>query len=69
MNFWWKCPNCGNKVDFTEELKDSCFDSEDGEACFEPETGIFFHTIFCHMCEASWVMSIGGMNREFIKDK
>lgn len=69
MRLWWKCPNCGSEVDLTEELLDSCFDADDGEAYFEPETGIFFHTIFCSTCKASWVMSIGGMSREFIKNK
>ena len=67
MKLWWRCPNCGNKMDFTEELIDTCFDSEDGEAYFDPEHGIIFYTIFCHSCGASWIMDIGSMSREFIK--
>ena len=67
MKLWWRCPNCGNKMDFTEELIDTGFDSEDGEAYFDPEHGIIFHTIFCHSCGASWIMDIGSMSREFIK--
>lgn len=41
MHLWWKCPNCGSVVDFSEELINSCFDADDGEAYFEPETGVF----------------------------
>lgn len=67
MKLWWRCPNCGNKVDFTAELIDTCFDAVDGEAYFDPEYGIIFHTIFCHSCGASWIMDIGSMSREFIK--
>lgn len=67
MKLGWRCPNCGNKVDFTGDLIDTCFDPEDGEAYFDPEHGIIFHTIFCHSCGASWIMDIGSMSREFIK--
>lgn len=69
MHLWWKCPNCGSKVDFTEELLGACFDAKDGEAYFDPEHGIIFHTIFCNVCGASWIMDIGNMSREFIKEK
>lgn len=69
MHLWWKCSNCGSKVDFTEELTGTCFDEEDGEACFDPEHGVIFHTIFCNTCGASWIMDIGDMSCEFIKNR
>lgn len=56
-------------MDFTEELTGACFDEEDGEAHFDPEHGIIFHTIFCSTCGASWIMDIGDMSRKFIKDR
>lgn len=59
MNQWWKCPICGEKVDFTRQMFD-VFDIEDGEAIFSPESGVWFHTIFCE-CGTSWVMSISEM--------
>jgi hypothetical protein len=58
MNLWWKCPNCGQKVDFTDEME-YVFD-EEGEADFDPKHGLFFHTITCK-CGALWTMSISGM--------
>ena len=70
MELWWTCPNCGTKVSFTGELLGTCFDKDDGEAYFEtgPSGGILFHTIFCSKCRATWIMSIGGMSKEFIKN-
>jgi hypothetical protein len=58
MNLWWKCPNCESKVDFTDEMS-FVFD-EEGEADFDPKSGLWFHTIMCD-CGASWSVSIGKM--------
>lgn len=53
---FWKCPKCGEIVDFTRQLN-YLFD-EYGEAEFEPESGVIFHTIFCDNCNSIWTMSI-----------
>lgn len=58
MNLWWKCPNCGNKVEYIKEME-FVFD-EEGEAEFNPRHGMSFHTILCE-CGASWITSIGEM--------
>ena len=34
MHLWWKCPNCGSKVDFTEELTGACFNEEETVSSF-----------------------------------
>jgi len=69
LNLYWTCPICGSKVDFTEQLTGICFDEQDGEANFDVNEngGIIFHNIFCPRCNASWVMSIGGMNKSELK--
>ena len=61
-NFFWECPNCHTKVKALKQLVDSCFD-EDGEAEFMVENGhgLYFHIISCPECEATWLMSISGM--------
>lgn len=58
---WWECPNCGAKVDFHEAILE-LFDEEDGEAYFDPEGGIYFHTIKCE-CGCSWTMGMSGIQR------
>lgn len=62
MNLWWECSNCGEVVDFTKEAS-SVFD-EDGEADFDPNSGLFFHTLFCNNveCGTTWIMSISEAN-------
>lgn|GEM_PF-6177844 len=57
---FWICPNCGNRISFTNQLYE-IFDHETGEAIFDPETGVFFHTLVCDGCCAEWVMAIGRM--------
>jgi hypothetical protein len=61
MDLWWKCPNCNEKVDFTRQM--GYVFEEDGEVEFDPEMGLWFHTIVCG-CGANWVMSIGEMNNQ-----
>ena len=63
-NYFWKCPNCYEKVDALKQLA-SLFD-ETGEADFavEKDCGLWFHTIVCPKCEAEWVLSISGMERD-----
>jgi len=56
---YWKCPNCKSKVDFEKQLK-YVFD-EKGEAEFDPETGLWLHTIECGKCDAEWTMSVSKM--------
>ena len=58
-NLWWLCPNCNEKVDFQKGIS-SIFES-DGEASFEPKSGVIFHTILCSNCEAEWSVSISEM--------
>lgn len=55
----WKCPNCNENVDFREQM-DSVF--ENGEADFNPENGLVFHTINCK-CGVYWTVSISEMER------
>lgn len=59
MNLWWKCPNCGDKVDYANQLE-LVFDDENGEAEFDPEIGMWLHTIFCN-CGALWTTGISKM--------
>lgn len=59
MNLWWICPNCGKKVNFTDEMA-LVFDMNDGEAEFDPKSGLCFHTIVCD-CGAIWTTSISKM--------
>ncbi len=61
MNLWWKCPNCGEKVNYTEQMS-YVFD-ENNEAEFDPEIGLFFHTIKCK-CGATWRTGISEMEKE-----
>lgn len=67
---WWKCPQCGNTVDFTNELIGSLFDENNGEALFNTAEGggVLFHTIFCSKCRAAWTMSISGLEKDFMND-
>lgn len=60
MELWWECPICGERVNFTEEMQSGCFDNK-GEAEFDPQRGIYFHTLFCK-CGARWVMSLSEVN-------
>lgn len=53
---FWICPKCGKIVDFTRQLR--CLFDETGDAEFEPESGVIFHTIFCDNCNSIWTMSI-----------
>lgn len=55
MDLWWNCPNCKEKVDFSQEV--SVVFDEDGEADFSPSKGLFFYTLFCS-CGNQWVVSI-----------
>ena len=66
---WWKCPNCGETVDFTGELLGSLFDEDTGEAFFDTtkDSGVLLHTILCSHCGASWTLSISGLEKEFMK--
>ena len=65
---WWKCPNCGETVDFTRELLGFLFDEDTGEAFFDTtdKGGVLFHTVFCSHCGASWTTSISGLEKEFM---
>lgn len=53
---YWKCPNCKSEVDFTGEME-YVFD-EDGEADFDPKSGLMMHTIQCGECPTEWIVSI-----------
>lgn len=61
---YWKCPNCDSKVDFEKQMR--YVFSEDEEADFDAESGLWFHTIECENeeCNAYWVTSISKMNVE-----
>lgn len=61
MKLWWKCPNCEEKVGFTDQMAD-IFDKA-GEADFDPKRGLWFHTLDCP-CGAEWVVSISEMGRK-----
>ena len=58
---WWYCPKCGNKVSFTETTS-TLFD-KDGEAYFEPESGVPFYILKCRgdQCKARWNIRISPM--------
>lgn len=58
---FWICPLCGNEVKFEEQVK-QLFD-EIGEAEFDPESGLYFHTIICDGCDSNWTMTISGRNK------
>lgn len=55
---YWKCPNCKEKVNFTDQME-YVFD-EDGEADFDPKRGLMFNVIDCK-CGAEWTVSISKM--------
>lgn len=61
--YFWYCPKCHEKVNCLEQLIDTCFDDDDGEAYFavEKDCGLWLHTISCPKCDAHWIMSISGM--------
>ena len=59
---WWKCPVCKKPVDYENQLH-VIFDENDNEALFNPELGMWLHTIMCD-CGAHWMMSISGMHFE-----
>lgn len=64
--YWWRCPNCKEFVDFDHQIE-TLFD-EWGEAEFEPENGVIFHTITCQKCKLSWIMSISQSDYTFVKE-
>lgn len=55
---WWVCPNCKSKVNFEKQMR-YVFSDED-EADFDPESGLWMHTIDC-TCGAYWTTGIGKM--------
>lgn len=55
---WWECPRCGQKVDFIKQVGELF--EEDGEASFDPNGGVWFHTISCD-CGCEWIMELSGM--------
>ncbi|MEC0031027.1 hypothetical protein [Bacillus cereus] len=57
---WWKCPDCNNPVDFENQLHE-IFEADNEEAMFDPELGVWMHTIKCE-CGAYWVMGISPIN-------
>ena len=57
--YYWVCPNCGEKIIFSEIL-DTLFD-EDGKAVFMPEFGVPFYLLGCPNCDMSWDISISEM--------
>ena len=59
-NLHWMCPNCKSLVDFQSQVNEVF--SEDNEADFCPESGLWIHTIECS-CGTQWYMSISGMNK------
>lgn len=56
IKMFWVCPECNEKVDFLEQMQ-YLFD-ENGEAEFDAELGVFFHTIICEKCNSCWTISI-----------
>jgi len=66
INLHWICPNCKDNVDFENQLKDVFDENGESEFIVEENCGLYFHTIFCPKCNANWVMSIGGMNKDTI---
>lgn len=65
---WWKCPNCGETINFTNEVLGTLFDEDTGEAFFDTtkKGGVLFHTVFCSHCGATWTISISGLETEFM---
>ena len=59
---WWKCPNCGEMVDFYGQMG---YVFSDGFSDFDPKSGLWLHTIEC-TCGTTWPISIGGMSLEEI---
>ena len=62
LNLWWECPSCGGKVDFLKEVS-LVFDDENGEADFDPKSGLWLHTIVCK-CGSNWTISISIENKK-----
>lgn len=67
MKYYWKCPVCGEKVDFSQFIYD-LFDTEDGEAIFAPSSGVPFYQIICDNCDASWTAGISNMITSSLKE-
>jgi len=69
MKLWWNCPKCGKEVDFSKQMAE-VFD-ENGEAFFDEEKGIYFHTISCDTCGSDWIMTLSERfnNHEDVKSK
>lgn len=61
-NLHWKCPNCKSTVDFIGEME-YVFD-ENGEADFDPKSGLMMHTIQCGECPTVWIMSMSAAVKE-----
>jgi hypothetical protein len=59
---WWICPNCDTPVDFQGQMEE-VFDPDDMQAEFDPESGLWLHTISCD-CGADWIVSIGRMQTD-----
>ena len=53
---FWNCPKCGGRVDFQEQMSE-LFD-ENKEAYFDPEKGVYFHSIICECCDSGWIVTI-----------
>ena len=62
--FWWYCPKCRNKVSFNRVVE-TLFD-DDGEAWFEPDSGVPFYILKCSgkECGATWNIEISEMYEE-----
>jgi hypothetical protein len=62
---WWKCPKCGNKINFSE-VTQTLFDYHNGEAYFESESGVPFYILKCYNvdCKATWNIGISPMYEE-----
>jgi hypothetical protein len=59
IKMWWKCPNCQSKVDYSQQMN-YVFSDDDNEADFDPESGLWMHTITCN-CGAYWTTGISSM--------
>ena len=59
---YWICPKCSSRVDFEKQM--GYLFEDDGEASFDPNGGIYFHTISCENenCSTDWVMCMSGMD-------
>lgn len=55
---WWECPSCGKRVDFNEQISELF--NNNGEAYFDPNRGVWFHTIECE-CGCKWIMTLSGI--------